>query len=209
MKLTILFILSVILWSSCTIAQDHSKPMLKGGPCEGCEAILEFGDQELNSIDTLPAFHKEGLKINIKGTIYHKDGTTPAENVILYFYHTNQEGIYAYKGEAKGWAKQHGYNRGWVKTNENGQYAFYTIKPAPYPNRSGPAHIHYTILEPNGKYYWLESCHFEGDSLLTNKEINPDKPRGGYSGLLRLKKEEGLWVGTRDIILGENIPDYD
>ncbi|MBL4656517.1 MAG: intradiol ring-cleavage dioxygenase, partial [Flavobacteriales bacterium] len=69
--------------------------------------------------------------------------------------------------------------------------------------------IHPTILEPSGKYYWLGSYHFEGDSLLTDNEINPDSPRGGSSGLLTLTKEEDIWVGTRDIILGKNVPDYE
>ena len=48
-----------------------------------------------------------------------------------------------------------------------------------------------------------------GDSLLTNNEINPDSPRGGSSGLLTFKNEDGLLVGKRDIILGKNIPGYE
>jgi len=131
------------------------------------------------------------------------------KNIILYVYHTNQEGIYKPKENPKGWEKKHGYVRGWVKTDEKGQYSFYTLKPAPYPNRSEPAHIHYTILEPNGKYYWLGSSRFKGNSLLTENEINPDSPRGGSTGLLHLKKEGDIWVGTRNIVLGKNIPDHE
>jgi protocatechuate 3,4-dioxygenase beta subunit len=193
------------------ISQDLStnKPKLVGGRCEGCEAVFEFGDKILSSVDTLPDFNEQGLKIKVKGTIYLNDGKTPAKDVILYVYHTDQKGLYSTKDSETGWGKQHGYNRGWVKTNNSGKYEFYTLKPGVYPNRSAPAHIHPTILEPNGKYYWVESYHFEGDSLLTERETNPNSPRGGDSGLLSLKKEGNLWVGTEDIILGKNVPNYD
>lgn len=198
---------------SCTHTQPAKNntitPTLVGGPCEGCEAILEYGERHLTSIDTLPDFHKEGMPIKVTGTVYENDGQTPAKDVIIYVYHTNPKGLYEPLENAKGWARRHGGIRGWMKTDKAGRYSYYTLKPAPYPNRSGPAHIHYTILEPNGKYYWLGSCHFIGDSLLTTKETNPDHPRGGSSGLLTLKKEGGVYVGTRDIILGQNIPEYE
>ena len=209
MTRTLTVILLTALASSCANSQNQDTAQLVGGPCEGCEAIFEYGDRKLTSVDTLPDFNDQGPKIKVTGTIYQNDGKTPAQDVILYIYHTNQNGIYATKGDETGWAKRHGYIRGWVKTGSNGQYAFYTLKPGVYPDRSSPAHIHPTILEPNGKYYWLGSYHFEGDSLLTGKEINPDLPRGGSSGLLTLRKEGDLLVGTRDIVLGENIPDYE
>jgi len=203
----ILFI-SVLL-SSCGNSQNPVSMELVGGPCEGCEAIFEYGDKIVTAIDTLPDFIEEGPKIKVTGTIYQNDGTTPAENVILYIYHTDQLGIYPTKGGETGWAKRHGYIRGWVKTDKDGKYSFYTLKPGAYPSRISPAHIHPTILEPGGKYYWLGSYHFDGDTLLTKNEINPKSPRGGSSGLLFLKMEGDIWVGSRDFILGKNIPDYD
>lgn len=209
MKRIVTAIFLIVLMFSCAKSQKQNTRRLVGGPCEGCEAIFEYGNRKLTPTDTLPDFYKKGPKIKVEGTIYKPDGKTPAKDIILYVYHTNQEGIYAPKKDAKGWAVRHGYNRGWVKTDKNGYYAFYSLKPAPYPNSSEPAHIHYTILEPNGKYYYLSSCHFKGDSLLTNNEIKPDSPRGGSSGLLNLKKEGNLLVGTRDIILGKNIPGYE
>ncbi len=208
-KLTILVL--TVLISSCSISQSQNQDaaLLVGGPCEGCEAIFEFGDRSLTSVDTLPDFNNQGRKIKVIGTIYQNDGTTPANSVVLYIYHTDQNGIYATKGGETGWAIRHGYIRGWVKTDKDGKYSFYTLEPGAYPNRTLPAHIHLTILEPNGKYYWIGSYHFEGDSLLTDAEINPDSPRGGSSGLMTMKKEGDIWVGLRDVTLGKNIPDYD
>jgi protocatechuate 3,4-dioxygenase beta subunit len=42
-----------------------------------------------------------------------------------------------------------------------------------------------------------------------NDQRNPDSPRGGSSGVLSLKKENGILVGERDFILGKNIQGYE
>ena len=212
------FLCIVILISTCFCSNDGVKEnnqfactksnSVLIGTCEGCEAVFEFGDKVLTSVDTLPDFNDNGLKIKITGTVYQNDGKTPARNTILYVYHTNQNGIYENKFNATNWERRHGYIRGWIKTDDKGKYTFYTLKPGIYPERTTPAHIHITILEPDCKYYWLGSYHFKGDSLLTDKEINPQNPRGGSPGLLALKKEGDIWVGTRDIILGKNVPGY-
>ena len=177
-----------------------------GGPCEGCEAVYEYGDKRLSPVDTLPDFHEEGQRLQITGTIYQSDGKTPAEGVILYVYHTNQAGIYPTKGGETGWAKRHGYIRGWVKTNADGKYTLYTLRPGTYPSRSEPAHIHATIKEPDINEYYLADYHFADDPLLTAEDRNPS-PRGG-SGVLYPQKENDIWVAERDIVLGLNIPDY-
>lgn len=209
MKRQLSILILTVLLSSCGNSQNSKSFRLVGGPCEGCEAIFEYGDRKLSSVDTLPDFNYQGLKIKVTGTIYQNDEKTPAKDVILYIYHTDQNGIYATKGNETGWAKRHGYTRGWVKTDSDGKYTFYTRKPGIYPSRSTPAHIHPTILEPNGKYYWIGSYHFKGDTLLSNNEIFPESPRGGSIGLLSLKKEGNIWVGSRDFILGKNIPNYE
>ena len=189
------------------ISPENSR--LVGGPCEGCEAIFEFGSKRLTPVDTLPDFTDDGVKIKLSGIVYQNDEKTPAKDVVLYIYHTDQNGKYATRGDEKGWAKRHGYIRGWTKTGVDGKYTFYTQKPGIYPSRTAPAHVHYLILEPDGKYYWLGASHFEGDPLLSEKERNPESPRGGSSGLLILKKEGFIRVGKRDIILGKNIPGYE
>ena len=206
------YILIIILLLSAfaiTRAQNDFTPRLVGGPCEGCEAVFEYGNRILSSVDTLIDFNDKGPKIKITGTVYKPDGKTPAEGIIIYIYHTNQEGIYPTTGEENGWAKRHGFIRGWIKTDKNGKYTFYTLRPGIYPDRNSPAHIHITILEPDGKYYWLGSYHFDDDPLLTDKEKSPVSPRGGSPGLLSLKKEDNILSGKRDIVLGKNIPGYE
>lgn len=182
---------------------------LVGGPCEGCEAIFEFEDHILDSTDTLPDFEKPGPRLKVSGHVYQFGGKTPAPDVILYVYHTNQEGIYPIKGGEKGWEKRHGFLRGWMKTNKMGEYAFYTLKPGPYPDRSNPAHIHLTVLEPSGKYYYMEDFLFAGDPLLTFKRINRPNPRGGDGFVLDPEISNEMMIATRDIELGKNIPGYE
>lgn len=198
--------LTLLLLALLVHGLAFSQGQLIGGPCEGCEAVFEYGDMKLSSTDTLPDYGEWEPKLKISGTIYESDGKTPAEGVILYVHHTDEKGVYPTKGDEKGWAQKHGYIRGWVKTGTEGKYAFYTSKPGSYS--SNPAHIHPIILEPNGKYYWLGSFLFAGDPNIDTSEKS-ENPRGGSDGILTLQKKGNLWVGTRDIILGENISGYE
>lgn len=184
-------------------------PKLVGAPCDGCEAILTYDKNSLTATDTLAGFDPQLKKLLISGTVYQADGRTPAAGVVLYLYHTNAEGIYPKRKEDTGWAKRHGYIRGSVITDKKGHYSFYTNQAGNYPGRDAAAHIHPTLLEPNGKYYYVEDYYFEGDPFLTERELRPEAPRGGTVGVLQLTPKGDLWIGQRDFILGRNVPDYE
>lgn len=196
-------LLLLIFSLTCCQAQDRQV----GGPCEGCEAALEYGEAKLSNTDTLPGFHNEGPQIKLTGTIYKQDGKTPANDVILYIYHTNAEGVYPKKGGEKGWGKRHGYMRGWIKTNNDGRYTFYTTRPASYPNTTVSQHIHATIKEPGLTPYYIDEFLFTDDPNLEQKEINQQSGRGG-SGVVKPVKREDLMIVNRDIVLGKNIPGH-
>ena len=204
----IYFLWLSLLFMHCA-AQNAEKPLSPvGGPCEGCEAIFEYGDKELSNIDTLPNFLDTDPKLRISGIVYHPDGKTPAEGVIIYAYHTNREGIYETLGNETGWGRRHGIFRGWVKTGVDGAYTFYTFRPASYPNRREPEHIHLTIKEPELNEYYIENIMFTDDPLLTPEKISSLRGRGG-SGIVTPERVESLWEVRRDIFLGKNIPNYE
>jgi len=207
MKTFYLLVLVLICNSCYSQTEKGTSNQLVGGPCQGCEAIYEFGDQNLNSVDTLPGYQKNEPKLNITGTVYQLDGKTPAANIILYIYHTNRQGIYEIKEGEAGWAKKHGFIRGWIKTGEDGRYSFYTFRPASYPNRTEPEHIHITIKEPDKNEYYIDNYVFDDDTLLTMGKRKALRNRGG-SGIIKLEQRGNTYAAKRDIILGLNIPNY-
>ncbi len=197
-----------LITNTCIGQNDQALTKAVGGPCEGCEAIFEYGGKQLQNVDTLPLFTETEPRLKITGTVYQKDGKTPAQDVILYIYHTNRKGIYQTTGDETGWARRHGFIRGWIKTNHTGRYTFYTFRPGSYPDRSEPEHIHLTVKEPGKNEYYLDDFVFEDDPLLRNKERSSFRNRGG-SGLMYPVQKNGMLHIERDIVLGLNIPDYE
>lgn len=183
------------------------KDVKTGDGCEDCEAIYEcpVPFNHLNNIDTLPGFDRPGPKIEISGTVYKRDGVTPAAGVVLYVYHTDQQGIYPKDRNSKGPGSRHGYIRGWIKTDTTGRYRFYTLVPASYPNSNNPKHIHVIVKEPGKTEYWIDDFYFADDPLLPKKAAH--HPRGG-NGIVQPAKDGLILKATRNIQLGENVPGY-
>lgn len=150
----------------------------------------------------IPPKDELGEKLIISGTIFLPDGKTPAKDVLVYVYHTNNKGIYPKKGNEKGNAKRHGYLRGWMKTNSDGKYEFETIRPAPYETHYGePAHIHYTIEAPNYPEYWLTGLWFADDNRVKAYKDTVERD-GGFSNITILTRDENnILRGTRNIML--------
>lgn len=212
MKLIAVLYISLLSLSACPqniVDEEIKKTNHIGGPCEGCEAVFEspVNFNKLSWVDTLPDFNEAGKKMMISGVIFKADGKTPAPGVVLFIYHTDQNGEYKNKYQQKGWARRQGYIRGWMKTNEKGQYKFYTLMPASYPNSTAIKHIHATIKEPGKNEYWIDEYIFDGDPFLNAEIIKEHEQRGG-SGFIKLTTEDGLLIGERDIYLGRNIPGY-
>jgi protocatechuate 3,4-dioxygenase beta subunit len=168
----------------------------------------------INSTDTSAGWNQNGQKLLLTGIVYQLDGKTPASNIIIYYYQTNVDGKYVHKpNEPKSLppnsqGQTHGYIRGWVKTNKDGKYFIYTVRPGAYATQDEPAHIHPTIWEPKmRKSYYIDDFVFDDDILLTTTKRKKMENRGG-SGVLRLVKKGNLVIGERNIILGLNIPNY-
>lgn len=201
----------ILMWcliiTSCKSQNTEKPKAIVGGPCQGCEAVLEYPDRNLNSVDTIEGFLSHEPKLRIEGIVYQLDGKTPAADVVVYIYHTNKEGLYTPGEGAKGWGMTHGMYRGWVKTDKDGKYTFYTFRPGAYPNGAEAEHVHITVKEPGKNEYYIDSIVFDDDPLLTDLKRKQLENRGG-NGIVTLVPEGDLYVVKRDIKLGLNIPDY-
>jgi protocatechuate 3,4-dioxygenase, beta subunit len=186
----------------------ESKKKLIGGGCDGCELMHIGMPTNINSADTSAGWNEKGQKLLVTGTVYKPDGKTPAPNVIIYYWQTDTDGYYSPRKEMDEKAKRHGHIRGWVKTDQNGKYFIYTIRPCPYPKEDIPSHIHTSIKEPTiDNEYYIDEFVFDDDPLLTREKRNSLENRGG-SGVLRILISGDLQIAEHNIILGLNIPNY-
>ena len=194
-------LLLVPLIAACHPAPDASAQQGDASArpdCEWCGA----GEAPANLASSIRIAGPDepGEPLTVSGVVYRPDGRTPAPGVILYLYHTNARGEYPRRGNETGNAVRHGYLRGWLRTDAQGRYRFTTIRPASYPGRSDPQHIHATVLEPGRAEYWLNSFVFDDDPKLTPAERAKLGTRGG-SGIMRPVRQGGGWTATRNIVL--------
>lgn len=188
---------------------NSQKSKIVGGGCDGCELMYIGMPKSINAVDTCTDWSEQGQKLIITGTVYELDGKTPAPNVIVYYWQTDNNGYYSYKKGMNEKAKKHGHIRGWIKTDESGKYTIYTIRPAPYPNDVLPAHIHLSIKEPDveNEYYTDEICFVDDKLLIPHFKKYPQENRGG-SGVVKIKLNGDIQIAEHDIVLGLNIPNY-
>jgi protocatechuate 3,4-dioxygenase beta subunit len=139
-----------------------------------------------------------GEPLIVRGVIYTSDGHTPIAGARLYVYHTDARGYYN---------DNHNFAdppriRGWMKTNFLGQYEFRTVKPAPYPGGTNPAHIHPTADGPGYPARWLDEYWFAGDPYLKRESLEKNAALGLFSQILTLQRDpDGVLVGIRNFRL--------
>ena len=169
--------------------------------CEGCDGVFERKYATLRSTSTMATSAELGERLIAKGRVFAIDGITPVAGVVIYAYQTNHEGLYANGSSETEWSRRHGRLRGWLKTDGAGAYLFKTIKPAPYPNNTMPAHIHFTILEEGKPPYWIDDIVFDGEFGVTDAYRQGMVNQGGDGISTISKTETGEWLVTRDILL--------
>ena len=211
-------ILLMLLLISCNGQQKNNPsptpiPTGKvGGDCEAgyCELIYNGIPDQIKATDTSAGWYEAGRKLLVTGIVYQLDGKTPAPNIIVYYHHTDNNGYYSPGDGTPHNSTRHGHIRGWVKTDAEGRYSIYTIRPGAYPGVEDPEHIHIIIKEPDiANEYWIDDLVFDDDPrLLPYRKTHPQKnPRCG-SSTLRVLLSDSLQVAEHNIILGLNIPNY-
>ncbi len=192
-----------------SMQEKENQTKIVGGGCDGCELMYEGMPTSISSIDTSAGWFEPGQKLLVTGKIFKLDGKTPAPNIILYYWQTDTNGYYSFKQGMNEKAKRHGHIRGWVKTDNEGKFSIYTNRPSPYPNKDLPAHIHFSVKEPDLQdEYYTEEINFDDDKLLIPYlKKYPQENRGG-SGIVRVLVKGDLQIAEHDIVLGLNIPNY-
>lgn len=197
----------VVFW--CTIwgvlPLMAQQPSRVGGPCEDCHLMYEGQPRQLNATDTSAGWHQSQQRFVLSGRAFRADGLTPAANVILYYWHTDAQGLYSPKA---GQRSRHGHLRGWVKTDAQGRYQICTSRPQPYPRERIPAHVHFLIKEPQlQNEYYPDDLVFDDDRLVDSAYRRTLESRCG-SGVIYTEWNKGVLYGTRDFYLGINVPHY-
>ncbi|MFT3681594.1 MAG: hypothetical protein QM791_15090 [Ferruginibacter sp.] len=185
-----------------------TEPVIVGGGCDGCEIMYVDMPGIIDAADTSAGWNERGQRLLVTGKLFKKNGITPQDGVILYYWQTDNSGHYSPVAGMNEKAKRHGHIRGWVKSGKEGTYSIYTIRPASYPGSNNPAHIHISVKEPGIKdEYYIDELVFDDDPFLTTERRKEHQNRGG-SGILFPGNEKGMLVARHDIVLGLNIPGY-
>jgi protocatechuate 3,4-dioxygenase beta subunit len=175
-----------------TRAKPYPSTLHGGAPCGSCAA-----PEKLSSTTTIAPESEPGERMEISGTLYRADGKTPAKDVVLFVYHTDAKGYYNAQDDAS-----HPRLRGWMQTGADGRYLFRSIKPAPYPHRTTPAHIHAHIYSSHISEHSIDDYWFAGDPFITKESLAKARANGSTPAILTLTRgADGVWKGTRDIRL--------
>jgi protocatechuate 3,4-dioxygenase beta subunit len=180
-----------------------------GGPCEGCEAVFDGQPSRWTSVGRIAPEGAAGEPLVLEGTVRDSAGR-PVAAVVVYAYQTDAGGIYprvensATLGPA---AVRHGRFRGFVRSDEHGNYRFDTIRPGGYPQSDIPQHIHMHVIEPGRCTYYIDDVVFDDDPRLNERQRRTLVTGRGGDGLVTPRRDGAGWTARRDIVLGRGIAD--
>jgi protocatechuate 3,4-dioxygenase beta subunit len=160
--------------------------------------IYDRSEAVLRPVDTIPDYRSKSNKLKLTGTVYKSDGVTPASDVVLFIEQPNEDGDFELRQ-----AGDHRYvfHRSWVKTDKNGNYTIYTFVPGNDRRYNQLQQIFPIVKEPLKEAYQLETFLFDEDPLLTKRCRKIIKKNSDETRILKLKKEDGVFLAQRDIIL--------
>jgi protocatechuate 3,4-dioxygenase beta subunit len=156
---------------------------------------MQEAPAQIASSSRIAPADEPGEQMVIEGTVLMPDGK-PAAGVTVYAYHTDATGHYVKEGPGPGAANFTPRLRAWVKTDAGGHFEWQTIRPAPYPNREVPAHIHITAWGAGLPVQWFE-VQFAGDPLLAKQHFTDNTADFLY--IVPLEKQNAVWRGKLEL----------
>lgn len=142
----------------------------------------------------------KGQLLHFQGTVFVKDGKTPARNSLVEIWHCNEYGVYDNTSD------DYVY-RASYKTGADGKYHFKTILPIPYDtgnNHFRPAHIHMRI-SGNSQQDLVTQVYFKGDEHIS-KDASAGNPKSIHRILEIKTDKDNVKLVKFDVVLaGEYI----
>lgn len=156
-----------LLAASCAQAQDADWLRM-------WEAAQRQRPRTISSTARIAPAKEPGTPLVIHGRVFQHDGKTPARDVIVFAYQTDNRGEYG-----DGLWRLHG----WVRSDAEGRFTFETIRPASYPSSRNPAHVHLTIEGPNLPRRWTSELQFLDDPFVSAAQKRESEAAGVFGGV--------------------------
>ncbi|HET7712608.1 MAG TPA: hypothetical protein VFL80_11815 [Thermoanaerobaculia bacterium] len=150
------------------------------------EAAQKERPAALGSVARIAPASEPGLPLVIHGRVLKADGRTPAPGVIVFAYHTDQNGVYDKPG-SRSWSL-----RGWAKSDAQGRFEFRTIRPGSYPGRRIAAHVHFTMEGPGLPRRSSHALEFLDDPFLSAAEKKKSADAGIFGGIRPVTTRGGV-----------------
>ena len=145
------------------------------GPTFGQNDVA-VGDNDLLSKFARPGENPIGERILLHGRVLDENAR-PVPNTLVEIWQANASGRYRHKKDGYIGALDPNFGGcGRTLTDDQGAYAFRTIKPGAYPWRNGlndwrPAHIHVSVFGHAFAQRLITQLYFEGDPLIARCPI--------------------------------------
>lgn len=190
-KATILGGLTVTGLSSL---ESCNKNNVRAGKCSltGSDELGSYYLSGTTNMVNLNSQNLPGTPMIVKGTVYSGKGGERLANAKIEIWHADNAGAYHPNGsgDVSGYASGDVTLRGFVLTDENGNYSFQSIVPGLYEGRA--RHIHYRISAP-GHIDLVTQSYFQGDPRI--KEDALSKKAGDCRVISFLPDGNGNQVG--------------
>lgn len=185
------------------MSQDHVIKVTENIPFDYASrhAIYDFTEANLNEVDSIPDFLSKETPLKLTGVVYLPDGITPAKDVIVFIRHADTNGKFDVRTHNN---KRHVYHRGWVKTNSQGQYTFYTFIPGSYAHSKELRRIHASIKVAGEMEYNLPDFIFNDDPFLT-KRCRKRLLKKGNDCILTTIKKDTYFIAEKNIVLRQSV----
>lgn len=135
------------------------------------------------------------VPLRVEGQVFGVDGRTPAAGVLVYAHHTGVNGLYD-----SGLDGTPG-RQAFMRTDANGRFDLRTGMPAPYPNRTQPAHIHLHLWGQGVPHQWTDDVLFADDPLVSAATRAQSSAAGPFAWVSDAPLENGVRVDRRAIRL--------